>query len=802
MASAVLRPLPCAFVVACVLSAGLAAVPAEAAPESSEGPDLVVSVEVSPREVFVGEKVPYRVVITNRGPAAATGVEFRQTRSGATTHHWHQQAYNGTCESAAFNEGFACRWDSIAPLASVSVTTDLHPAAAGTAVVEDAVTLTEADATPAGNTSAGSLTIYEPRVGVWQTPQVAQPPARFGAVLVSDPVRKNLVLFGGHDGSAPLGDTWLWDGSAWTQAPTPVAPPARSHAVAAFDAASKTVMLFGGRGAAGALGDTWTWNGATWGRRSTGVAPSPRSEAGMAPAGGGVLLFGGLRGDGKLARDTWTWDGSTWTARAMANPPMPRRGMIVVTDEASGDVLMLGGCCNRDGRLFGEQWRWTGSVWTPAHLMGFRSGRIAAVAAFDRATATVVYTGGTDASGTVVDAAWSMTGTRWEQRAAANAARRDAAMAFYPTSAHPLGTLVLFGGKDRDGAVLGRTQTLLLTPAPRPHLDTGGVMFETMSDWPPPARAITLSNAGTRPFTVTSADWSEWTRDASDFGHTAGECRRRFEPGESCSFQVWYRPSGEPYDSASIVFDDGGRSLARVDLSGVGYQPSIGGTRYGSVAYGPNRPGGASFPVWWQIPLPGIVYDIQWAEQVRTAGGAWVIGPWRDWRIGTRTYQGWFGAEPRSVPGRTYFFRMRVRRGSQTTRWSSVAYPTVVPFDDRDARIVYAGPWTRNTVAAAFMGTTSVASSPSSRLTIRAETNHFAIIGSRYTTSGRFKIWVDGRYLGLVDTRTHLDAWFPGPRYVLKEIPFKGIGTHTLTIVPEGTRGRPAIHIDGIAVAR
>ena len=47
------------------------------------------------------------------------------------------------------------------------------------------------------------------------------PVARFGAGLATDP-SGHVVLFGGskpnnHGGYDVLGDTWSWDGSAWTQ---------------------------------------------------------------------------------------------------------------------------------------------------------------------------------------------------------------------------------------------------------------------------------------------------------------------------------------------------------------------------------------------------------------------------------------------------------------------------------------------------------------------------------------------------------------------------------------------------------
>ncbi len=96
----------------------------------------------------------------------------------------------------------------------------------------------------------------------------------------------NIVLFGGSDANnGPLGDTWIWDGHAWTQGGT--GPSARTlSTMATFDGA---VVLFGGAtGTINAfyqstnpLGDTWIWNGSAW-SQSAATGPLPRYGASMA----------------------------------------------------------------------------------------------------------------------------------------------------------------------------------------------------------------------------------------------------------------------------------------------------------------------------------------------------------------------------------------------------------------------------------------------------------------------------------------------------------------------------------------
>ena len=59
--------------------------------------------------------------------------------------------------------------------------------------------------------------------------------------------------------SSSRGDTWEWDGTAWTQRSPASAPsPQQGHAMA-YDAARGRVVLFGGHDSF-RRGDTWEWD--------------------------------------------------------------------------------------------------------------------------------------------------------------------------------------------------------------------------------------------------------------------------------------------------------------------------------------------------------------------------------------------------------------------------------------------------------------------------------------------------------------------------------------------------------------
>jgi hypothetical protein len=146
-----------------------------------------------------------------------------------------------------------------------------------------------------------------------------------------------LVLFGGaSNGDEPLADTWIYDGTTWTQASPATSPPARSAASMTYDSSTGKIVLFGGDNGIGStdplgcpsgqFGDTWTYNGTTWAYQPSAVSPPAREDASMAydPDIGEAVLFGGEAfdegGDCLLSifhptiySDTWAYQDGTWS---------------------------------------------------------------------------------------------------------------------------------------------------------------------------------------------------------------------------------------------------------------------------------------------------------------------------------------------------------------------------------------------------------------------------------------------------------------------------------------------------------
>jgi hypothetical protein len=155
----------------------------------------------------------------------------------------------------------------------------------------------------------------------WTQVQDVGPSARRGHAMAFDPSLGRVVLFGGAgaDGTG-LNDTWAWDGTSWTQV-ADTGPDAR---VRAGMVGTGSVLLFGGLNSIDTalapasrvvFGDSWRWDGEAW-TKVQDIGPAPRWGHGMAfrTAAGRIALFGGgtvfaAAEEGSLVpglrRDTW-----------------------------------------------------------------------------------------------------------------------------------------------------------------------------------------------------------------------------------------------------------------------------------------------------------------------------------------------------------------------------------------------------------------------------------------------------------------------------------------------------------------
>lgn len=212
----------------------------------------------------------------------------------------------------------------------------------------------------------------------WTTYRRAAAPLREYTSQATNP-GGGVVLFGGQTLSQTptvLAETWVWNTNTWTLKNPAGAPSARVQGQAAHH--GDRVVLFGGRGSpagtAGpaALGDTWVWDGTTWTERHPAVSPPATYGGSLVNDGAGnLVLYGGIV-NGAPSFQTWTWNGTTWRLASSAGPSLVTSRAATEATGAPGRVLLLG---RPFGATYTETWVWDGAAWTqlqPAHDPGLQ----------------------------------------------------------------------------------------------------------------------------------------------------------------------------------------------------------------------------------------------------------------------------------------------------------------------------------------------------------------------------------------------------------------------------------------------
>jgi hypothetical protein len=227
--------------------------------------------------------------------------------------------------------------------------------------------------------------------------------------MAYDAADGKVVLFGGS-GRYALNDTWIWDGTYWTQQHPVHSPPKPYGQQLAYDSATGLIVLYETY-----LRRTWTWDGTDWTEQHPAHSPPQRSVSSMAAtADGHVVLYGGTNGNGILD-DTWTWDGTDWTQQHPAHTPS-LFDTSMTYDAADVLTVLVGGYRENEGPV-SETWTWNGTDWTQQHPVHEPTQRDYRVIAYEPAHGTVVLFGGEQsATGHFLGDTWTWDGTDWTQR--------------------------------------------------------------------------------------------------------------------------------------------------------------------------------------------------------------------------------------------------------------------------------------------------------------------------------------------------------------------------------------------------
>jgi hypothetical protein len=250
------------------------------------------------------------------------------------------------------------------------------------------------------------------------------------------------VELGWWEHDSPLGDTWEWDGTSWTEVSVPAGPPARRQHALAFDSARGVTVLFGGADwLFDKLGDTWEWDGSAWTERCTDAAcrasaPAARSGHALAydPNRKTTVVVGGL------PSDAYEWDGAGWKLVTTSVPSNEQIGAAAAFDDALGHVELLDDVEKTFLELDGPDFVPHPTPTDP----GLAVPTLAM--AYDGASGRMVMFGGSDASSNTLDAqTWEWDGAGWTETATGGPSPRSSvALAFDGVK----GAVILFGGAD------------------------------------------------------------------------------------------------------------------------------------------------------------------------------------------------------------------------------------------------------------------------------------------------------------------------------------------------------------------
>ena len=167
------------------------------------------------------------------------------------------------------------------------------------------------------------------------------------------------------------GDTWQWDGSAWTQVED-TGPPVRESHTIVYAADRNRTVLFGGDGVSlTVLGDTWEWDATHW-THVQYVGPAREGSA-MVFTGSGTTLFGGFGG---IQQRSGQSGGPVWRYLGVGRPAMggaPGYGSsgaarlhAIAFDSTRSRLVLFGGrpALARDSSL-ADTWEAVGSAADP-----------------------------------------------------------------------------------------------------------------------------------------------------------------------------------------------------------------------------------------------------------------------------------------------------------------------------------------------------------------------------------------------------------------------------------------------------
>ena len=251
-----------------------------------------------------------------------------------------------------------------------------------------------------GNCTLGDTWTYNSTTKEWTNVTTSYgPPARSFHSMVYDRDHGEMIMFGGWSGTGFLNDTWTYNvtWNDWTRMVQPTPPPVRQQHTMSYDSGHDEVVLFGGKNETAFLGDTWTYNLSTnrWMDKSPPEAPAARLCSALAydSQNGVSVLFGGA--DYDYLCDTWSYDlgQNRWTDMNSPDPPSARESHALAYDSAHCRVVLFGGYNNS---YLQDSWSYDtwANRWTNVTSSNAPTGRAGITMAYDEVAGEMMFFGG------------------------------------------------------------------------------------------------------------------------------------------------------------------------------------------------------------------------------------------------------------------------------------------------------------------------------------------------------------------------------------------------------------------------
>jgi hypothetical protein len=165
------------------------------------------------------------------------------------------------------------------------------------------------------------------------------------------------------------GDMWMYDNNDWTEMHPPDAPSARLLPAMAFDPVRDRVVLYGGTSVAedgftsAPLYDTWQFDGTTWRKTEDESVKIGRPMLAFDKARNQMILMG-VDTEFKTHMYRFDPDSSKWVEITPEKLPDCVNEGALVYQEHNETLMAVGGVCSVSQSFLDQTWEWNGTTWT------------------------------------------------------------------------------------------------------------------------------------------------------------------------------------------------------------------------------------------------------------------------------------------------------------------------------------------------------------------------------------------------------------------------------------------------------